>query len=62
MVEYAAKRPLADAAVIGNNDPGRGLISAQHHVAAALATEYEAGALQCSADLPAGQISRKLGH
>lgn len=48
--------------MIGHNDAGRWVVAAQHHVAAALAAEYEAGALQGSADLPTGQISRKLGH
>ena len=62
MVEYAPECPLADLSVIGHNDPGRRLVTAHHHVAAALAAEYEPRALQGSADLPTGQISRKLGH
>ena len=62
MVEYAPQRPLADSPVIGHNDSPRRVVAAHHHVAAALAAEYKPGALQGSADLPTGQISRKLGH
>ena len=51
-----------DLLVVGNDSPGVWIVPAEDHVAAGLATENEAGALQRGADITSGKIGGEFGH